>query len=498
VPSKSPAQHRLMEAAAHTPGGYDGVPQSVGKEFVAADSSPEYEVGVNELTIAKQIRDNLLSSPQQYENLWLFDVRVTGTGTSYRQALDEYVYRPPENFLTDEFVERCNGLPLIFEHPDDSMLTTEEYRNRAIGTIVLPYIQGDEVRGIAKVWDIDAAKLMLNTHISTSPAVVFRDAGSTETIELSDGKTVLVEGKPSLLDHLAICEEGVWDKGGTPNGVNIQEDLQVDHEESAPAWADKLGKRFDSLEARLDSVEKGRKDSKEEKEEKEDKEEKKADSVFDDSAEEKDEKEGKKVEKEEESEEEKADSADSEEKEVEKEEKKEEKAEKKDSAERKDSQSARENAELKAHIARLEARFNTVTKPLSYADREALSAAQTRADGVGQLLGKKVTAPLAGESPIDYRKRLANGFKGYSDSMKKVDVAGLDGSAFDLIEEKIYADATAAALSPAHAPEGRLIPVVTREMGRDVTRFHGDMDGWLNSFKSPGVVGKFVRPQGNK
>jgi len=37
MPSKSPAQHRLMEAAAHTPGGYDNVPQKVGKEFVKAD-----------------------------------------------------------------------------------------------------------------------------------------------------------------------------------------------------------------------------------------------------------------------------------------------------------------------------------------------------------------------------------------------------------------------------------------------------------------------------
>ena len=37
MPSKSPAQHRLMEAAAHTKGGFGGVPQSVGKEFVSAD-----------------------------------------------------------------------------------------------------------------------------------------------------------------------------------------------------------------------------------------------------------------------------------------------------------------------------------------------------------------------------------------------------------------------------------------------------------------------------
>jgi len=37
MPSKSPAQHRLMEAAAHTKGGFGGVPQKVGKEFVKAD-----------------------------------------------------------------------------------------------------------------------------------------------------------------------------------------------------------------------------------------------------------------------------------------------------------------------------------------------------------------------------------------------------------------------------------------------------------------------------
>lgn len=37
MPSKSPAQARLMAAAAHTKGGYDGVSQSVGKEFNQAD-----------------------------------------------------------------------------------------------------------------------------------------------------------------------------------------------------------------------------------------------------------------------------------------------------------------------------------------------------------------------------------------------------------------------------------------------------------------------------
>lgn len=37
MPSVSKAQRRLMAAAAHTKGGYGGVPQSVGKEYNDAD-----------------------------------------------------------------------------------------------------------------------------------------------------------------------------------------------------------------------------------------------------------------------------------------------------------------------------------------------------------------------------------------------------------------------------------------------------------------------------
>lgn len=37
MPSRSKAQSRIMQAAAHTPGGFGGVPQSVGKDFAKAD-----------------------------------------------------------------------------------------------------------------------------------------------------------------------------------------------------------------------------------------------------------------------------------------------------------------------------------------------------------------------------------------------------------------------------------------------------------------------------
>ena len=37
MPSKSKAQEKLMRIAAHTKGGYGGVPSKVGKEFEKAD-----------------------------------------------------------------------------------------------------------------------------------------------------------------------------------------------------------------------------------------------------------------------------------------------------------------------------------------------------------------------------------------------------------------------------------------------------------------------------
>jgi hypothetical protein len=41
MPSKSPQQHRFMEAAAHNPAFAEkaGIPQKVAKEFVAADKA---------------------------------------------------------------------------------------------------------------------------------------------------------------------------------------------------------------------------------------------------------------------------------------------------------------------------------------------------------------------------------------------------------------------------------------------------------------------------
>ena len=47
MPSKSPAQHRLMEAVAHSPAFAKkvGIPTSVGKDFAAADKGKKFKAG---------------------------------------------------------------------------------------------------------------------------------------------------------------------------------------------------------------------------------------------------------------------------------------------------------------------------------------------------------------------------------------------------------------------------------------------------------------------
>lgn len=45
MPSKTPAQARLMAAAAHTKGGFGGVPQKVGRDFNQADKGTKFNKG---------------------------------------------------------------------------------------------------------------------------------------------------------------------------------------------------------------------------------------------------------------------------------------------------------------------------------------------------------------------------------------------------------------------------------------------------------------------
>jgi 8-oxo-dGTP pyrophosphatase MutT (NUDIX family) len=178
---------------------------------------------MDELGVAEAIRDGQLTSPQHYANMLLIAIRITGTGVAYRPAHDEFPFRDPAHYLTPEFLKRCNGLPVILEHPKKSMLNTEEFRDRIAGTVFLPYIQGDEVWGIAKILDMEVAAMLEAEKMSTSPGVYC----GGDKLSLSDGSTLLMENKPSLVDHIALLYadpegnggKGVWDKGKEMSGV---------------------------------------------------------------------------------------------------------------------------------------------------------------------------------------------------------------------------------------------------------------------------------------
>lgn len=177
---------------------------------------------MDELGVARAMAQGRLVSPQKYENVDLFAIRITGTGVSYRHNREEFVWRDPKLYINDEFLARCNGLSVIWEHPEKSLLNHDEFKDRIIGSIMLPYVPSEkpnEVWGIAKIYDAEAAKEMSENVLSTSPAVNFADPSENDKIKLEDGKIMLIEGKPSLLDHIAICSNGVWDKGGAPTGV---------------------------------------------------------------------------------------------------------------------------------------------------------------------------------------------------------------------------------------------------------------------------------------
>lgn len=459
----------------------------------------------NELDIAKRMSAGYLLSPQKYEGAWLFDLRITGTGTSYRKALDEYAYRPPETFLTEEFRERCYGLPVLFLHSKGA-LNTQEYRDRNIGSIFFPYIAGDEVRGVAKIFDSDGAQLMLTSHDSTSPAVIFRDAGSTETVEI-DGKTVLIEGKPSFLDHLAICPVGVWDKGGEPSGINTGETTMDETTEQIPAWADALGKRFDEacsqMSARLDALENKGGDAVQAADAVagagQQAEQAGAAEMNHERAAEHQLAEAVRAGEAEQSAERRADAADQARLDSEEKDRAEKEArERKDSEEkmRADAQLRSDNAEMKKQIDAMNAQLKALTTPLSVSDRDALSAAQARWDSVAQMFGDSVPAPLHGESPIAYRQRLASKFQKHSEKFKGIRLDSLDGVVFDTVEEQIRMDAQAVAKSPAVMPAGKLIPIIRRdEAGRQITEYSGDMDAWLGHFKHQGHGVRLLDPR---
>jgi len=454
---------------------------------------------MNEMDVAKAIAAGELASPQPYHNMWMFDGRISGTGIALRPALKEFVMRKPENYLTAEFLERCNGLPVVMLHPDDTLLNSEEFGQRVVGAVMYPYIKGDEVWGIFRIYDQQTVDLLINEAMSTSPAVLIRSSENFK-LELEDGKTLLVEGRPSLVDHIAIVPRGVWDKGDPENlGIKIdaevkadargdsvmaeekKEETKVEDKKAGDSGTqldklltslDALGKRMDAACSRLDSMEaedKKRADAmRKDAEEEEKKEEKKADGEKPDFLK----KDAKKDAEDDPDEKTKAErlAADKAKKDAA------EESEKKADAARADAFTAlkADHDGLKKVIADLQAKMTP--KQLTDAEQDAMLQTQARADSVYAKFGLKAPRPMDGETQLAYRRRLANGMKKHSKPWKDIALDGFGADAFANVENQIYADADSASQHPDDLEPGELRPVVSMDQatGLRTTTFVGN------------------------
>ncbi len=182
--------------------------------------------GMDERQLAEAMSRGEFTSPQDFHNSTLFDIRITGTGKAYRPTLDEFVWRDAALYLNDHFLNRCNGLFVIYYHPPKGSLDSKEFGKRIVGSVMLAYIKGEEVWGIARIMDDEVIALMRKGDLSTSPGVVFKDTSGNFKATDEDGATWLFEGKPTLLDHIAICGLGVWDKGGGPEGIIVVDSVE--------------------------------------------------------------------------------------------------------------------------------------------------------------------------------------------------------------------------------------------------------------------------------
>lgn len=265
---------------------------------------------------------------------------------------------------------------------------------------------------------------------------------------------------------------------------NTQGQKRKDANEEIPAWADSLHKKVDSLVGRMDAIEKDRKDSEKKGEEarpleadKKDSEEKKE---REDKAR-KDAEEAKKVE----AVKDRKDEGD-----------KDKDTDREDRA-RKDAAHLAFTREQSAKIAELESRINSVYKEPSIEDRNQLAETRNRADGLYQALtGQPASQPQPGESPISYRKRMADGLRKYSERMKDVRLDSLTGEAFAVIEDHIYTDAHAAIRSDAIVPAGQLRAIKTNDRGRERTEYVGDSSVTWAPFSAGAYrVGRLVPPR---
>jgi 8-oxo-dGTP pyrophosphatase MutT (NUDIX family) len=477
-------------------------------------------LGMNELDVARAIAAGELTSPQRYENVTLWALRISGIGASFRPKHEEFVHRDGENWLTPDAVARCNGLPVILKHPKKALLDSEEFGKRIVGTIFLPYVAGDELWGVAKIYDDETNKLLIEEDLSTSPGVNFSNPKVNRVLHVEEVGKVLIEGDPSLFDHVAICQLGVWDKGEEPSGIRSEarEDSAMADEKTETKEEEK---KADAVKD--DAKKDAKSDAKKDESEGEKKEEGKDDARKDAK---KDEDQpsimdalkaigdtlgglGKRMDAWEEGEKKRDDAR----KDAKKDETDKETGAEKTAADKKDAKKdAKDDAKadaradsldpaVLARIAKVEAavqNHSSMIVPLSDDDHSKLADAWARADDACVALGVSTPRAMPGESSMRYRRRAVKLLQPYSPTWGKVDLdskAYDDEATFNIAESQIFAQAAEAAKMPINVKPGELRMTERKRDGHIVREFRGEPRDWMDQFAGQTglkATGKFL------
>ncbi|HAO9088514.1 TPA: DUF2213 domain-containing protein [Escherichia coli] len=436
-------------------------------------------MSLTELEVAERIRDGTVPSPVKFSNMWLVNLRVTGTGLAYRAGLKEHVWRDPKLYLNEEFLRRCNGLPVIANHPDDAVLTEEDFKSRIVGSVMLPYIRGDEVWAVCRVYLQSIVEEITEGDVSTSPSVVFNSTSGN--VEVQEGDTnFLIEGVPFLVDHIALVTKahgslGVWDKDRIPAGVEVtntgeiemeKEELQALLQGVVNDALSGINQKIDGVVTRMDSLEqrdKARADA-EEQAKKEAEEKAKADEAAEEQR--------------------KADEAAAKE------------AEEKAKAD----EAAAKDAEEKA---KADSEAEEQRKADEEAEKErndsALAEAQAKADSAFSACGKNAPAPFSGENALDYRKRALIAMQKHSPAHKDVNIRAIaDSATLAVLEDAIFSAARQSIEKEMMSTQGQLHKRIRNdEAGRRITEYQGDPNVWLSAFKIPGRRLAKINTQGS-
>jgi len=179
---------------------------------------------INELIVAERIADGTLPSPQQFGASWYWAIRISGTGAAWRASEGEFCLREPSVWLTPEMCARATGLPVLVDHPESGVLNSPEFAMRAVGVTTYAYVRGGELWAIARILDSGANEILqAGAYEDTSPAVTF--APSTGTRIEIDGKALLIEPEPMLLDHICLTAKGIWTRDGPPGVETTNSEL---------------------------------------------------------------------------------------------------------------------------------------------------------------------------------------------------------------------------------------------------------------------------------